>query len=906
MLNVITRNVRRAFGHFFTEAVAGAHYTPTPIAEPTVNAAFNRFADLLPYACYLGEHKLFGLTHQDEEDDALAFDRAPGISALAFAIELIPQTGAPEDMSSLYETIFQYLPAGSGVTWSLFGSPMIDGHLARFVATRRDPREVEDAQRRELAQLHRAMAERQAAYYASATRESLFSAAPYLLRDIRLVMSVVVPITDVNDARRRDEIVALRETICTTFKTYYQFKKVWDANELINWCALLLNADATFARREAPQLEYDDGRLLRDQIVAPATVARTTAEGMRYGLPQHDDEIVMQALSVRAYPKRCTLGDMGALIGDALQAALNYATPFVVTLGVIVQDFNTQRNVTQMTAARATQKFESPMSRFMPELKDRKDDWDIAQRAFDAGVGSVKLYHQILLYSRPEHAKRAVTAAQAVWRAKRFVIAEDTYMQLQALLVSLPMTLTPALQRDLKVSHRLTTKTVFNAVNMAPLLGEWHGVGEPTIPIFGRRGQVMCLDVFENTAGNYNLAVVGAPGSGKSVLLNLLALSYLGVGGRVWIFDVGRSYEKLCRLLGGQYIQFSVDSDVRINPFHLVRDIDEDLEMLIPLFAQMCSPSQPLDDFCKRNLGMHLQSVWYARGRNATIDDVAHSLINNCELGGPNPLQDDPEWRARVREMSHEERRNYCDVRIRDLGIQLSPFTSGGQYGRYFHGETNVDLSNDFIVLELEELALKSDLRAVMMFLLMYKVTEEMYFSPRSRKKICIIDEAWQLLDGEEAEFIENGYRRARKYEGSFATGTQSFEDYGASKSAEAALACADWVFIMRQKLESVVALEKSGKILVDAHMKEMLFSLKKIDNAYSEVFVHGGQLGCGVGRVVLDPFSLLVASSKPADYTAMERYRAAGYSLTAAVEAVLADRGLAVAPVAPSSEAAP
>lgn len=66
-------------------------------------------------------------------------------------------------------------------------------------------------------------------------------------------------------------------------------------------------------------------------------------------------------------------------------------------------------------------------------------------------------------------------------------------------------------------------------------------------------------------------------------------------------------------------------------------------------------------------------------------------------------------------------------------------------------------------MLELEELSAKKDLQAVVMFLLMYKITQEMYLT-RNQIKICIIDEAWSLLgSGSSGEFIESGYRRARE-----------------------------------------------------------------------------------------------------------------------------------------------
>jgi conjugal transfer ATP-binding protein TraC len=261
-------------------------------------------------------------------------------------------------------------------------------------------------------------------------------------------------------------------------------------------------------------------------------------------------------------------------------------------------------------------------------------------------------------------------------------------------------------------------------------------------------------------------------------------------------------------------------------------------------------------------------------------------------MGGPNPRQNDREWLEKIRNMPYEERQSWCDPRIRDLGVQLYPYTVDGPYGKYFRGESNVNFEANLIVLELEELSAKKDLKAVVMFLLMYKITQEMYLT-RDQKKLCIIDEAWQLLQGGGGDFIESGYRRARKYAGSFITGTQGVGDYFATPAAEAALANADWMFLLRQKPESVLALEKADRLVMDEHMKEMLLSVKTVSGVYSEVFVHAGQMGHGIGRVMLDPFSLLLVSSKAEDFEAVRAYRESGLPVEQAIEAVLRDRGL-------------
>jgi conjugal transfer ATP-binding protein TraC len=437
------------------------------------------------------------------------------------------------------------------------------------------------------------------------------------------------------------------------------------------------------------------------------------------------------------------------------------------------------------------------------------------------------------------------------------------------LLASLPMTLSSEFYEDLKKLKRVTTKTTANAVHLAPLIGEWQGTATPVLILGGRRGQVMQLDVYDNPAGNYNVAIAGTSGSGKSVFLNEIAVSYLGVGAKVWIIDVGRSYEKTCHNLGGEFIEFTDGAQICLNPFSFVDDINEDMEMLLPVLAQMVSPREPLENFLYSSLGTAIKKVWNTKGREMTVTDV-YELLNA----------------GRIEDDTHEP-----DRRLRDLAAMLQPFTRDGVYGKYFDGPATIDFSNDFVVLELEELKAKKDLQSVVLLIVLYRITREMYFS-RDRKKIVIIDEAWDLMSGgSTAEFIEAGYRRARKYKGSFMSATQGIDDYYKNPAATAALNNCDWVFLLRQKKESVEMLDKLGRLSMDEGMKRMLQSLRTEHGAYSEIFI-SSPVGSGIGRLIVDPVSLLLYSSKAEDVSAIDAKRAAGLTLTQAIEAVLEERG--------------
>ena len=144
----------------------------------------------------------------------------------------------------------------------------------------------------------------------------------------------------------------------------------------------------------------------------------------------------------------------------------------------------------------------------------------------------------------------------------------------------------------------------------------------------------------------------------------------------------------------------------------------------------------------------------------------------------------------------------------------LNPYARGGQYERFFEGRNNIDFSNDFIVIENEELKRKPDLHAVVNILLLHQITGEMYLT-RNRQKVLFIDELKQQLgdigadDPVKAAVVEEAARRARKYGGALGTATQSADDYYGSAQMEAAFNCSDWVFLLRQKPESIEMLDR-------------------------------------------------------------------------------------------------
>lgn len=394
-----------------------------------------------------------------------------------------------------------------------------------------------------------------------------------------------------------------------------------------------------------------------------------------------------------------------------------------------------------------------------------------------------------------------------------------------------------------------------------PVHGDWKGTGTPVFNLVSRGGQLMNLSLFDS-ASNYNACIAAQSGSGKSFLTNELISTTLSVGGRCWVIDVGRSYEKLCEALDGQFLAFTRTSRICLNPFELIQHWDEEADMIATLLATMLAPSEALGDYRLAGLKRILKAVWDRQGAAMTIDAVAAALAAET------------------------------DERVRDLGTQLYPFTRAGEYGRFFNGPNSIAFAAPFVVLELEELKGRKHLQQVVLLQLIYQIQQAMVQGARDQAKLVIIDEAWDLLtQGDVARFIESGYRRFRKYRGAAVTVTQSLNDLYAHPTGRAIAENSAHTFLLAQPAQAIDQLREARRLPLTDAGAELLKTVHTLPGAYSEIMTVCDR-GAGIGRLVVDPFRQLLYSTHPRDVAALDLLRRQGLSVTEAITRLLRERG--------------
>ncbi|WP_448058308.1 TraG/VirB4 family ATPase [Cupriavidus sp. EM10] len=125
-----------------------------------------------------------------------------------------------------------------------------------------------------------------------------------------------------------------------------------------------------------------------------------------------------------------------------------------------------------------------------------------------------------------------------------------------------------------------------------PVIGEWTGSGRNgALLLVTRRGQPALIDLYESTT-NYNGIVFAEAGAGKSFLTQKIVSDYLAEGAKVWAIDAGRSYFKLCKAAKGSFVEFKADSDLCLNPFTFIDNLEEEMDIIKAMIAKMAAPTR--------------------------------------------------------------------------------------------------------------------------------------------------------------------------------------------------------------------------------------------------------------------------------------------------------------------------
>lgn len=310
---------------------------------------------------------------------------------------------------------------------------------------------------------------------------------------------------------------------------------------------------------------------------------------------------------------------------------------------------------------------------------------------------------------------------------------------------------------------------------------------------------------------NANVVIFAKSGAGKSYTVKLEILRQLMFGVEVIVLDPEREYEELSRAVGGEYINFTFDSEAKINPFDLSAVYEEGEnelgQKIISLHGLLKVMLGKMTAQQEAILDRALVAAYKAKG--ITPDPATQ--------GNRPPLMEDL-YKALI---------GFESEAADDLAARLEKYITGSFRGIFDH-ESNIDITNQFTVFSVKEM--EDELRPVAMYIILdfiwTRVKKEL------KKRILVIDEAWYFMRHEDsASFIHAMAKRARKYFLGITTITQDVEDFLSNKYGKAIVSNSSIQFLMKQSTASIPLLtqtfylsEGERQLLMAADVGEGIF----------------------------------------------------------------------------------
>ena len=160
------------------------------------------------------------------------------------------------------------------------------------------------------------------------------------------------------------------------------------------------------------------------------------------------------------------------------------------------------------------------------------------------------------------------SALSAVTQAGRRLDLEflpETTVGQQIFLQCLPLGLNLKYPKD-QMFRRSRRVPALAAAHLLPLYGDYTGSQTPVQLYLNRRGEAVTCDFFDATTAPHTI-VSGKSRSGKSFLVNHLIQQTLPHGSSVVILDRWASYDTMCEVYKGEYVQVDLDAPMCFNPF---------------------------------------------------------------------------------------------------------------------------------------------------------------------------------------------------------------------------------------------------------------------------------------------------------------------------------------------------
>ena len=429
----------------------------------------------------------------------------------------------------------------------------------------------------------------------------------------------------------------------------------------------------------------------------------------------------------------------------------------------------------------------------LKSMQDTSTDYEELAGSIQAGYfikQGIANYNEDLFYMSVFVTVSARTYEELMWRKQQMTdmlksmdmyVSDCSFQQENALRTVMPfLQISPKLEKKSKrnvLTSGAASTYMFTSFEMSDDTGVLLGIN--------RHNNSLCIvDLFDTKKNkNANLNLLGTSGAGKTFTMQLLALRMRMRGIQCYIIAPikGHEFRRACNRIGGQFIKIAPGSPHCINIMEIRHTISPEMELIDELdYSEMDSLlaqkiqqlmiffSLLIPDMTNEEEQMLDEALIRTYGKFGITHD------NDSVYADRNAVPPKMKTMPILGDLHEELQKNEMTKRI---AVIVSRFVTGS--AQSFNQQTNVDLSNKYIVLDLSEL--KGKLLPVGMMIALDYVWDKIK-SDRTKKKAIMIDEIWQLIGAGSnrmaAEFCLEIFKVIRGFGGAAISATQDLSDF--------------------------------------------------------------------------------------------------------------------------------
>ena len=429
----------------------------------------------------------------------------------------------------------------------------------------------------------------------------------------------------------------------------------------------------------------------------------------------------------------------------------------------------------------------------MKGVQDTSTDYEELTNSIQAGYyikNGLANNNEDLFYMSIFITVSAKTLDEMLWRKQQITdvmksmdmhLSDCKFQQESALQSVMPfLHIEPQLERKSKrnvLTSGAASTYIFTSFEMSDDTGVLLGINQ-------HNNSLCVVDLFNSKKHkNANLNIIGTSGAGKTFTLQLLALRMRMRGIQCYTIAPikGHEFHRACHRIGGSFIKIAPGSPHCINVMEIRHTVSpeatlinedspiEDVSMLarkiqqLMIFFSLLIPDMSNEE--EQLLDEALLKTYADFGITHDNESLYEDMNAVPPKMKPMPILGDLYKNLKDNKMTER------------IAVILSRFVTGS--AQSFNQQTNVDLSNKFIVIDLSEL--KGKLLPVGMVIALDYIWDKIK-SDITEKKAVIIDEIWQLVGASSnkmaAEFCLTIFKTIRGFGGSAVAATQDLSDF--------------------------------------------------------------------------------------------------------------------------------